>query len=431
MNFLTSETLAAKSRLDSKQRHEAFWQGRKKKFFLAIGVLGFLLQILFLGNMAYLYGSIWKSTSRTNNFRVLMVDYDQGVIGQALSLAYKELQGPSFPSLIQRPRELYPTMQNVMDAVKSTEYWAAFVTAPNASDTLSTALQGGSAAQAYQPSNALKYVWNEVRYPPFSDEVFEASFQVLTLGTAMAFAKLNGSGALDSLNRDDPAALQVLLHPIDSQAFNLMKTVQQTKLFFNTVSMVMPILQQFFFLLVLNGISTQLELYSKLPLKITGLVRAGLGVSFGFVASLCMTGYIWAFRESWEVNADQFVLSWMVLWLLMHIHFMVIDTVTALLPLPALPFFLLTWIIVNITSSISPFEANPGFYRWGYALPTNAAYTTLTDIWSFGAVPQLHRALPVLFSWWIAGCAASFFAHLYRCHKAWMADETEKMAERH
>jgi len=65
------ETLASTHRLDHQQRHEAYWQSRKKKFFLAIAIFFILLQLLFLGNMSYLYGSVWKSTSRYNAFKVL------------------------------------------------------------------------------------------------------------------------------------------------------------------------------------------------------------------------------------------------------------------------------------------------------------------------------------------------------------------------
>ncbi|KAK0890439.1 hypothetical protein LTR91_025263 [Friedmanniomyces endolithicus] len=390
---------------------------------MAIGALSVLLQVLFVGNMSYLYGSIWKSTSRFHAFRVLFVDYDEGVIGHSVKQGYQQLQGQGFPTLIERDRRLYPSMEDVIGAVKDTSYWAAFVTTPNASNRLAGALEGGTMAQEYNASGALTYVWNEVRYPPFSDEMFSASFENLVVATRLAYNKLNGTAALDLLNKGDPAALQVLLNPVMASSVNIMPTTQQTKLFYNTVSMVMPILQQFFFLLILNGISHESQLYSKLPLRISGLVRVGLSVLFDFLASLCMSGYIWAFRETWEVTGKQFALTWMVLWLLMHIHFLIIDASTAVLPLPALPFFLLTWIIINITSSISPFEASPGFYKWGYALPTNEAYTILTDIWSFGNVPQLYRAMPVLFSWWVASFSLAAWGHYNRCKKAMEQDE--------
>ena len=424
------ETIAPKNRIDRQQRHEAFWQSRKKKFFLAVGVLGLLLQLLFIGNMSYLYGSIWKSSERYHAFKVLFIDYDEGIIGRSVSEAYKQLKGPTFPTFVQHNISQYPSSDDVVSAVKDTSYWAAFMVNKGASVRLALALQGGVAAETYNPQEALTYVWNEVRYPPFSDEVFEGSFQALAALTRVAYGMLNGSAAIGSMNTKDPKAVQALLNPIMVSDINIMSTTQGTKLFLNTVSMVMPILQQFFFLLILNGLSHELQLYSRLPVHISGLVRLGLSVAFDLVAALCMVGYIWAFRESWEVTANQFVLTWMVLWLLMHIHFLILDVSTAFLPLPALPFFILTWIITNITSSISPFEVNPGFYRWAYALPTNEAYTVLQDIWSFGNVPQLYRAMPVLFSWWIVGISLATYGHFFRCHKAWKQDERLERLEK-
>ena len=417
------ESLAVANRLDRHQRHEAFWQGRKKKFFLAISALSFLLQLLFLGNMSYLYGSIWGMSNRYHSFPVLFVDYDHGVVGQACRHAYQQLRGAAFPTFLESDTAQYPSPDDALHAIRATTYWAAFMVNANASDRLALALQGGAAARNYDPSGAMTYIWNEVRYPPFSDEVFESSFEALTVAARLAYGKLNGTNALGLMNKEDPEALQVLFNPLTASSINIIPTTQGTKLFYNTVSMVMPILQQFFFLLILNGLSQEFKLYSKLPVRITGLLRLGLSVTFDLLAALCMSGYIWAFRESWPVSANQFVLTWMVIWLLMHVHFLILDTATAFLPLPALPFFVLTWIIINITASISPFEANPGFYRIGYALPTNEAYTILTDVWSYGSVPQLYRAMPVLFSWWIVGLSLASYGHLFRCHKAWKQEE--------
>ncbi len=413
------QSLDPVNRLSRQQRHGEVWRGRRKHFFLVTIFLAFLLQMLFLSCMSYLYGSIWRMETRYHKFKVLYVDYDKGVVGACVNRAYHELQGDDFPTLVPQSEHIYPTMEHVVNAVKDTTYSAAFVTSPNASNDLVLALQGDPSIPAYDPAGTLRYVWNEVRFPLFSDQVFQASFQALTVATRLAYNSMNGSAALSLLDKDNPA-VQVLLNPIGSSAasINIMPTTQPTKLFYNTVSMVMPILQQFFFLLVLNGISNELQLYSNLPLRITGLLRIAFGIVYGFFAALGMTGYIWAFRESWSQDANRFGLTWMVLWFLMHINFVVIDSVT-ILPLPALPFFLLIWIILNITSSISPVEVNPRFYRWGCALPTHQAYSMLMDIWAFGHVPKLAPALPILFTWWIVGCAASFLSHLYRCHKAW------------
>ncbi len=105
----------------------------------------------------------------------------------------------------------------------------------------------------------------------------------------------------------------------------------------------------------------------------------------------------------------------MVLWLLMHIYFCIIDAATSILPQSALPLFIVTWIFLNISATISPFEITPGFYRWGYALPAYSTYEILTYIWSDGPAPELHRALPILLALWLLGFACAILAHRRRC----------------
>ena len=145
-----------------------------------------MLQILFICVMSYLYGSIWRSSTRYDRFSVLFLDFDGGVIGQALKLAYQKLQAPNFPSLIQQSVQDYPSPEVALAAVKAGRWWAAVYSDLGASDRLAAALKGGTAAQAYDPSQALTYVWNEVRYPPFSDEVFQANFEMLAPVTQLA-----------------------------------------------------------------------------------------------------------------------------------------------------------------------------------------------------------------------------------------------------
>ena len=65
--------------------------------------------------------------------------------------------------------------------------------------------------------------------------------------------------------------------------------------------------------------------------------------------------------------------------------------------------FPVTWLTMNITAYIGPFEVNPVFYRWAYALLTDEACTAFTDIRSSESVPDLYCSLKVLFLWWITG----------------------------
>ncbi|CBF79658.1 hypothetical protein AN7574.2 [Aspergillus nidulans FGSC A4] len=116
-----------------------------------------------------------------------------------------------------------------------------------------------------------------------------------------------------------------------------------------------------------------------------------------------MTGYIWAFRENRDVSSGQFALTWMAIWLAMHVHFLFIDSAISVIPMPIVPFFVLTWTILNVSSTIGPFDLSPGFYRIGYAFPAHSLYELLLQNWMDGCNPHLYRAFPILWSLSIIG----------------------------
>jgi hypothetical protein len=91
-----------------------------------------------------------------------------------------------------------------------------------------------------------------------------------------------------------------------------------------------------------------------------------------------------------------------------------------------LPFFVLTWVILNVTSTIWPFELAPSFYRWGYALPAHEVWQVLIQIWSGGAVDRLYEALPILFTWEIVFLPLAVVALNFRCK---VAEREYKAAE--
>jgi hypothetical protein len=210
-------------------------------------------------------------------------------------------------------------------------------------------------------------------------------------------------------NITDTRIAQTLLDPISASSIDIKPTNQGVRFYYNTVSMVMPILQQFFFVMALNGISSESDIIRLLSLKMGILLRLSLSICYTFIGSLCMTGYIWGFREDWDVNGGQFALTWMAIWLVMHLNFLLIDSVTVVLPTKFMPFAILTWIIINVSSSISPFDLSAGFYRVGYALPAYELYQLLLDIWTDGCNPPLYRTLPILFAWWLIGFVAFIF----------------------
>ena len=66
---------------------------------------------------------------RYSTMKVLYVDYDEGAIGQSVTIAYNQMKGPGLPTLLQRSPAEYPTEQEVQEDVCKGEYWGAIIPA--------------------------------------------------------------------------------------------------------------------------------------------------------------------------------------------------------------------------------------------------------------------------------------------------------------
>jgi hypothetical protein len=137
---------------------------------------------------------------------------------------------------------------------------------------------------------------------------------------------------------------------------------------------------------------------------------------------------VWAFRAGWQVNGNQFALTWAILWLFAHVNFLALDIFTIWVPPQFVPVCLINWIVFNVTSILLPFDLSPAFYRWAYAIPAHEVYQILIDIWSGGCNPQLRYALPILFVWEVIGFAFSSLGVYRRCHYAVIAEEAQENA---
>jgi hypothetical protein len=418
--FEGKPTLADENRTPFRDQE---WLGIRKKVILQIAAGGIAFMLWFLACLSYMYGTLYLSPGRHAAFHVLAVDYDSGLVGQAMHAAYSQLKGPGFFTVEFHSPQQYPSEADVYQAVWRGDYWASIVATEGASDRLSAALQGGQAAATYNSSGALHYVWNQQYYTTFANAIVQGHMNQLVAATRLAYNKINGTQASHAVNTTDSAAVQALLNPIQAEANNIHAATFGTSILMNTISMAMPILQQFFFLLVLNGVLGMHNLYKKMTVLSSLRFRRIAGVLFTFGAALCQAGYYWAFREDWDVNGNQFALTWMILWLLMHIHLLVLDSISTIAPLAVMPFVVLLWVLLNIASALSPLELQAGFYHWGIALPSHEAYSVMVTIWSGGAHNRLYRALPILFGWWVLANITTALTHLRACHLAYKLED--------
>ncbi|KAI8679138.1 DUF3533 domain-containing protein [Fusarium keratoplasticum] len=396
----------------------------RKPFFMAVGTNFLYLQFLFLGLFCYIFGSLFLQTSHTHNLHVVFVDYDGGAIGRAVRGAYASLQGQRFPSLIERSSSDFPATADLLKAVCKTRYWGALYVAQGASSRLQEALSGSAAASAYNNADVMAYIWNEAMYAPTVDSAISANLQLLSGAARVAYSTAEGTGNITSVS--GPAALSVLADPWELQSINIQPTTQGSRAIYNTVVIILILIQEFFYLGTINGLYAQFKLYARVdPYRII-VVRNVISISYTFIGSLCVISTIWAFKSGWDINGNQFVLSWVALWLFAHINFLTLDVFTIWLPPPFVPMALVSWIIFNVTSILLPFDLSPAFYLIGYIFPAHELYQVLIDIWSRGCNPQLHYALPILFTWELVTLILSALGVFRRCHFATLGEELQE-----
>ncbi|RSL42034.1 hypothetical protein CEP53_012409 [Fusarium sp. AF-6] len=380
-----------------------------------MGVMVAIL-VVFLADLSYLFGASFKVNDRVSALNVLVVDYDGGPIGESVSTAYQGLQSRKFPSLDFQPSSDYPDPEDVRHSVCKADYWGAVFIHKGASDRLAAAIEGGSAAQNYDPTDSVTFIYNSARYPTTASGYLVSNFQSL-LGAMRGgyYRTKEGQAAFGNVNSSDPAAIQAYLNPIQGAPDVIRPTNQAARNLYNTINIVMAILGQFFYVLAMNGIFDNFGIHKGMRITHVWLMRFITGKIFSMLFAVVVTGYIWAFREDWGVNGGHWALSWLTFWLFMDTNFQVLEsTINSFVPMALTPFFLLTWFMVNVSACIFPFELMAGFYRIGYAFPAHSLWIVLIQVWS-GCGNYLHIGLPVLFAWWVVGHVTAVFSIRKRC----------------
>ncbi|PYI25769.1 hypothetical protein BP00DRAFT_461543 [Aspergillus indologenus CBS 114.80] len=390
----------------------------------AAGINLLVLQLLFLGLFCYLFGSLFQQTTHVHNLNVVFVDYDGGAIGEAVRAAYQQLQGPGFPTLTEHATAQYPQSDAITTAVCHIEYWGGLYITPNASNELAAALASGA---PHSPDEVLTLVWNEARYSTVVDSAIYTSMQTLSNAARIAYTSTIAPNTLTTTTSTNLTTTPTTLsQPWTLTSTNLQPTTQGSRLIYNTLVIILIMIQEFFYLGYINSVYQQFHLYTTVAPHRIAIIRQLLAGTYTLLGSLSTTGAVWAFRYGWRVAGAQFVLTWLALWLFAHLNFLVLDLVTIWIPPPVVPMAFIAWIVANVASILLPFELAPAFYRWGYALPAHAVFQVLVDVWSSGCNPQLGYALPTLFGWEVLGLVGSTVGVYRRAHYAVLAMEREE-----
>ncbi len=181
----------------------------------------------------------------------------------------------------------------------------------------------------------------EVRYSSVIDAAVATGLQTLSAAARVAYSTANGTGQVQSVSNSE--ALAVFADPWQLQSLNIKPTTQGSRAIYNTIVIILILIQEFFYLGTINGLSVSFSIFLKLHPSRIIVVRNLNSLSYTLVGSLCTSGAIWAFRSGWDVGGGQFMLTWIALWLFAHLNFLTLDTFTSWLPAPYVPMALIAW----------------------------------------------------------------------------------------
>lgn len=379
-----------------------------------------MLMAVFWINAAHLFGIFHHQGAYTYRAKVALADFDGGDFGEALRLSAAVNNGSyGYPTYINA-NTTASSMDTFRRDVFKGIYWAAIIVRPGATDRFRDAVNGTAAD--YDASDVYSYYLLDARYYTlYASSILSTTVTTASTATGIFSAQFVAPLLANSEFANTTAALSALAGPalaVEMPASSQLFADMDDKAFINTVGAVLPILMQFFFIMALNGICNSMHLYAGYSLRTHKLARLFWSTFWPLLASLCVTGWTFALRGTYQMDAKMFFAFWAVTWVFCMINFDVLDVVTGFIPMAFVPFFALTWIIFNVAASLGPAEILHHWYRINYFFPSLHWYRTLITILTQGGYNKLHYTLPVLAAWLVLMRCISPLATRSRVRKA-------------
>ncbi|KAL7267003.1 hypothetical protein RUND412_010425 [Rhizina undulata] len=384
---------------------------------IPVTITGILLLCLFWCAACWIFGKVYQVEDHLSRLHILTIDLDGGNIGTSLTTAVESLTGLKTQLSYDIPTKSY-SFDSAYAAVRAgNEIWGAIIANPGASENLTAAISAGDTS-LYNASSALTIIYNEARFATVEAGDVYGNLQTAAATTAVVYQKLFGEKMLSELAQRNGSAVAavagLLMDPVSFETVNIQSFGFGIRVLLNTVGQVFPAISGFFFVMAVNGISAEAGIWRRWGIVENWIVRVSFATVYTLLFSLSWTSWVYIFKNGGDLDAGQFFLIWMTLWLAANIHFHTIDTVNAAIPMKFMPFFVLSWIILGVSSSLFPSDLASRFYKVDYFFPANHTWGVLMTILGRGANNHLKIDLPTLFGWLIVSACGGFWGNRKR-----------------
>lgn len=381
-----------------------------RKYLVAKFVINHVLLACMIMSIFSLYwGATYKRSSYYHKLNLLAVLQDDGALTDVLPTLIDQVPGTWHVYNSSAFQDRFGVAADeidskILDLVHRREYWFSFNAKPNSTAALLDSLTSAS-APAFNSTDYFGSIYESGRDPtnmkssivPLLTEL-QTLYQAYYTTTFLPSLLSNVSDSLSSVPAENVAAAGVMnFSQLDYRPFNdyvLLGPLQ--------VGLIYCILLTFFQLSLFGSIHMRLGQKLK-PIHML-LYRYIIAYVNYFFLSLFFCAVSAAFQVNFTLAFGKggFMVAWMSSWLLMAaVGGANENMITVILSFGPqyLGFWLIFWVVMNISPSFYPMALSNNFYRYGYAMPIHNGVEIFRVIFLNLDKKDLGRNYGILVAW--------------------------------
>ncbi|KAH8834784.1 hypothetical protein DL96DRAFT_1675041 [Flagelloscypha sp. PMI_526] len=390
-----------------------------------------IIALVIFGVLPLFWGAVYAKPKPITGW---VVDFDRSSVGSFVSTALESSPISTIRWEIVSASLFPGGPSELAQAIKDEKAWVAISINPNATFNLQAAVT--SADSLYNGSLAITAYAAEARQETAFRSFIRPNLQATLPAIAQAFARSHAQqlSALSNSSALIAAVPQLATTPISYTIHNLIPFDIPVATAVTFVGLIYLLILAFFLLniafqaRVISGIEHTLSTASLLKVRITTAFVQYLFLSLFY--TLLSRAFQLDFSRSF--GAGGFPLLWMVNFCGMLALGLALESMLTLLTTRFVGFFLLPWVVVNVSSAVLPVEVEYNLYRYAYAMPFyNISKAVRTIV--FGTKNELGLNFGILLAWTVLSLVTMsiFQLHIrHRSHSAALAAyEKELLSE--
>ncbi|KZW01003.1 hypothetical protein EXIGLDRAFT_761285 [Exidia glandulosa HHB12029] len=379
--------------------------GARAAYMKAIAGGTLLTIVAILAILSIYWGAFWKLDDHLHNLHVVVADLDGGSIGQFVT------QGLTSSNFTGSPKQLtfdvanrgqFASTQDVERYVLNEHVWAAVVVESGASQRLTAAATDASYNGSLALTVIIETARNENAVPVYIQPYLESSLR--TLGAAFALQRarqLSGSDASAILG----TAPQALTAPLGYTVRDLRPFDVPVAAAVDFVGLIYLLIISFLLTLLNYNARAASRLDTLLNLRSLILIRLIVPFAMYFAVSWFYSFISLAFQvpfSRWYGDGG-FLIYWSMSFIAMCALGLAVEALVTILTPRFVPYFLILWIISNVSVAFYPLELLPGLFKYGHASPFYNVELAVRSL-LFGTKSFLGLNFGVMVAWVAVSC---------------------------